>query len=612
MEEGRWKEKLLEGEKELSLLERSGEDYQAALAAAQKLAEYRERMRALGLELESYNRGLGKLEKAREAYKKADEKRRLADGAYRELYQRFLDNQAGILANELAEGVPCPVCGSTVHPAPACRREGTGEVTKEQVDRAQAAAKKEAGTAEALSLEAGTMAGSLENHYARMREQIDREVGTWKEAWKEKLSEAEGTSGECFLAVWGEMLENLKVQLEIQERKALGEADRRAKEMERKRELEAGKPSVKRSAEQAGQKTLEARELLIQAQTRLEELERQIQDTAGKLPFQDRESACRKLDELRRRQREREEAFKAAQDRYESVNRMAGDARAKLETLKRRLEAEEDRLDYGSGTGEDADSFGEELTADREELGRRREAVKAKARQLILRQQEVKAGLETLEESKNMVHHRLETNRMVKTNILKQKGSMEAQQQQWTWVKGLSDTASGDVSGKEKLTLETYVQTAYFERIIARANTRFMVMSGGQYELKRCAEEDNRGKSGLGLNVIDHYNGTERSVKTLSGGESFQASLSLALGLSDEIQAQAGGIRLDTMFVDEGFGSLDEETLNLAVKALGDLAEGRRLVGIISHVSELKTRIGRQIVVVKDRSGGSRADIQLL
>ncbi len=408
------------------------------------------------------------------------------------------------------------------------------------------------------------------------------------------------------------MLENLKVQLEIQERKALGEADRRAKEMERKRELEAGKPSVKRSAEQAGQKTLEARELLIQAQTRLEELERQIQDTAGKLPFQDRESACRKLDELRRRQREREEAFKAAQDRYESVNRMAGDARAKLETLKRRLEAEEDRLDYGSGTGEDADSFGEELTADREELGRRREAVKAKARQLILRQQEVKAGLETLEESKNMVHHRLETNRMVKTNILKQKGSMEAQQQQWTWVKGLSDTASGDVSGKEKLTLETYVQTAYFERIIARANTRFMVMSGGQYELKRCAEEDNRGKSGLGLNVIDHYNGTERSVKTLSGGESFQASLSLALGLSDEIQAQAGGIRLDTMFVDEGFGSLDEETLNLAVKALGDLAEGRRLVGIISHVSELKTRIGRQIVVVKDRSGGSRADIQLL
>ena len=108
-----------------------------------------------------------------------------------------------------------------------------------------------------------------------------------------------------------------------------------------------------------------------------------------------------------------------------------------------------------------------------------------------------------------------------------------------------------------------------------------------------------------------HYNGTERSVKTLSGGESFQASLSLALGLSDEIQSAAGGIRLDTLFVDEGFGSLDEDTLNLAMKSLGDLAEGRRLVGIISHVGELKERIQHQIVVVKDKTGGSRAYIEL-
>ena len=111
--------------------------------------------------------------------------------------------------------------------------------------------------------------------------------------------------------------------------------------------------------------------------------------------------------------------------------------------------------------------------------------------------------------------------------------------------------------------------------------------------------------------MIDHYNGTERSVRTLSGGESFQASLCLALGLSDEIQAAAGGIRLDTMFVDEGFGSLDEDTLNLAVKALADLAEGKRLVGIISHVQELKGRIERQIIVTKDRSGGSSARIQI-
>ena len=141
-----------------------------------------------------------------------------------------------------------------------------------------------------------------------------------------------------------------------------------------------------------------------------------------------------------------------------------------------------------------------------------------------------------------------------------------------------------------------------------------MVMSEGQYELARSVVAgNNRSQSGLELDVIDHYNGTERSVRTLSGGESFQASLSLALGLSDEIQSHAGGIQLDAMFVDEGFGSLDEESLNQAVKALEGLAGGNCMVGIISHVPELKERIERKIVVMKSRSGdrvGSMAVIE--
>ena len=118
-----------------------------------------------------------------------------------------------------------------------------------------------------------------------------------------------------------------------------------------------------------------------------------------------------------------------------------------------------------------------------------------------------------------------------------------------------------------------------------------------------------RAQTGLELDVIDHYNGTHRSVKSLSGGESFIASLSLALGLAEEVQASAGGIRLETMFVDEGFGSLDEDTLQQAMDALSSLTEENRLVGIISHVAELRQRIDRQILVAKAKTGGSTARI---
>ena len=206
---------------------------------------------------------------------------------------------------------------------------------------------------------------------------------------------------------------------------------------------------------------------------------------------------------------------------------------------------------------------------------------------------------------------RLEQNRAARTAIDTRRQQHAAVRARWQWVHALAATANGAVPGKEKIMLETYIQTAYFDRILGRANTRLLIMSGGQYELRRCARAgDNRSQTGLELEVIDHYNGTRRSVKTLSGGESFKASLALALGLSDEVQSAAGGIRLDTLFLDEGFGSLDDESLEQAIRVLAGLTEGDRLVGIISHVAELKDRIDRQIIVTKDRSGGSRVQVQ--
>ena len=182
-------------------------------------------------------------------------------------------------------------------------------------------------------------------------------------------------------------------------------------------------------------------------------------------------------------------------------------------------------------------------------------------------------------------------------------------ERRWQWVNALASTAGGTLSSKQKIRLEAYIQMNYLDRILVHANTRLMQMTAGQYELERIGAENQRSQSGLDLGVIDHYNGTRRSVKTLSGGESFKASLALALGLSDEVQSTAGGIRLDTLFLDEGFGSLDEESLEQAIRVLSGLTEGDRLVGIISHVAALKDRIDRQVVVHKERSGGSWVEI---
>ena len=182
-------------------------------------------------------------------------------------------------------------------------------------------------------------------------------------------------------------------------------------------------------------------------------------------------------------------------------------------------------------------------------------------------------------------------------------------ERRWQWVNALASTAGGTLSSKQKIRLEAYIQMNYLDAILVHANTRLMQMTAGQYELERVGAENQRSQSGLDLGVIDHYNGTRRSVKTLSGGESFKASLALALGLSDEVQSAAGGIRLDTLFLDEGFGSLDDESLEQAIRVLAGLTEGDRLVGIISHVAALKERIDKQVVVKKARSGGSTVEV---
>ncbi|MBQ3981636.1 MAG: hypothetical protein II631_06285, partial [Treponema sp.] len=214
------------------------------------------------------------------------------------------------------------------------------------------------------------------------------------------------------------------------------------------------------------------------------------------------------------------------------------------------------------------------------------------------------------EEAIEFLNHKIQANEAALDGVRKNFALYSQTEEEYKWKNSLYETACGRISGKSKMKLETFVQASYFERIIRFASIRFMKMSSGQYEFLRKAENLSDSK-GLELEVRDHWGGSCRDAKTLSGGEQFLASLSLALGLSDAIQSWAGGIHLDSMFIDEGFGSLSSDVLKTAVDTLTSVSSGNKLVGIISHVEELRQRIDRQVVVSKTKSGGSSVSISV-
>ena len=228
------------------------------------------------------------------------------------------------------------------------------------------------------------------------------------------------------------------------------------------------------------------------------------------------------------------------------------------------------------------------------------------------------AQLRELDLQGKRLYSAIEKNRQIKQEVSGYEARRAACEAEYSLINSLSATLNGTLTGKKRVNLETYVQMHYFDKILQRANIRLLRMSRGQYELCRdkMQDEDSKtgnSKTGLDLEVKDYYSGNLRSVKTLSGGESFMASLALALGLADEVQSCAGGIQLDTMFVDEGFGSLDDSSLQQAIATLQGLSEGHRLVGIISHVHDLQEMIDKKILVRKKRGlQGTGSEVALV
>ena len=570
--------------KERSTLENSEVDLQKAMTEKEKRTQRKTELNGLETEIREFRNLYDATKEQQKKYQAACQEEKQQNEYYQQIFHRFLDAQAGLLAQELKNGLPCPVCGSTSHPHPKML-SGGHPVTQETLDNE----KRELDKLVKDSTDQSVKAGKLKERSNAAWKQIVLSAEELLEDFQRFRKESRSTAGQAgdFMTVWKQMILMINREKE-QCGNLLEESDRKIREArentKRKKTVEKLLENIKKEKDRIQEKmnfcdreqaglTMKAAENKKQQQNAAEEI-RQIHLETGKevleTEIKEKQQEYRNLKENHKKAKETFERFQAEKERITSTIKTFREQQKEIGEI----HEEEIRAQYTKSTAQKA-----ELTEKRKELF------------------SIQSG-----------------NREIFQKVQKQKEEMTAAEKEYVWIKNLSDTANGNLNGKAKIELETYIQMSYFDRILRRANVRLMTMSSGQYELKRQEQSENRKeKAGLDLNVIDHYNGTERSVKTLSGGETFQASLSLALGLSDEIQASAGGIRLDSMFVDEGFGSLDEEALSQAVKALSGLADGHRMVGIISHVAELKERIENKIIVTKQCSGkgvGSSIRIQ--
>ncbi len=590
---------------------------------------------------------------AQQSYQNARQQEDAAETAYRTKNRAFLDEQAGLLAQSLAEGQPCPVCGALHHPAPA--QIADHAPTEAELNDAAQALDTARRSAQEKSLAAGARKAALEEREKQLLSQMAEYFSSPSlSAAAEQLSAGLADAAGELTRLHQELLEReaqlaqrelLEQQLQAREKQIAG-----LTEQQDTLRTETAQADMAQS-KQRGQ--LEQLEEKLQSQYREhlpgcapehepEQLFAALQDAALRLTqiktqLAETESALQRKQTLDAQIPQRRQALKEleqaladgraetarCESRREELQAQCLALRSALsqpdaaaaEEQHRALQAESATLAAGLAAAEESCALCKtdlaasaaaitELTA----LLERSETIDIPAQQE--RSRALLAERETLTERRRALHARRTANETALHHLREKSAALKQSEAHYAWMRTLSSTVNGTLPGREKVALETYVQMTFFDRILRRANMRLLVMSDGQYELKRRREaENNRSQSGLELDVVDHYNGSERSVKSLSGGESFKASLALALGLSDEIQSAAGGIRLDTMFVDEGFGSLDEESLHQAIRALSGLTEGNRLVGIISHVAELRERIDRQVVVSKDKVSGSRVEI---
>lgn len=558
---------LSELKSELDGLKNVGVSIEEYKNKLEKLDESINELNELKKEHKKFIRGQQELEELTDKYiEDNNEFKRLRD-IYEEMEQAFRDGQAGILAATLTDGEKCPVCGSLAHPDKA---KLTDEIPSEEKLNE---AKDNASKARDKANEASSFLRSRRTFVELIKEQLINNA-------VELFSDSDiDEDKDLFISNLESNIESRKFEITTLRNDINDKLNNEKRRETRKKEIEDNLISEYEKKLKLIDEDIASLNIKIAGiNASINENKLKAKEIKESLIFSDMSDAEIRRNELTYTLNSIQQLYDIKEQERNQIHDEVTKLTSKIESLKKSLEG----IEISDVTDKKA----------------KKTELEYKRNDLIKKIQEERT--------------RIRINNNVLANIKDKAESLKETEKNLSYITSLSKTANGDLSGKEKIKLETYIQTTYFDRIIRRANLRFMEMSSGQYELKRQrVASDIRGQSGLDLVVIDHYNGTERSVRTLSGGESFMASLSLALGLSEEVQSSSGGVSVDTLFVDEGFGTLDSDSLDLAYKALTNVTEGNRLVGIISHVAELRNKIDNQIIVKKEKSGGSVATVRV-
>lgn len=506
----------------------------------------------------NYQNAVDNLKEKTQFLQERTDRKAMLQKQYDDAQLSYFANQVGLLASRLIKGEPCPVCGSIEHPRPASYSDQL--VTQEEINQYKKKAdqvEKEYQVASKACVDANLKMSTLQNELELVLKSVTEQtipLGNVKT-----------------------FIDEHTVQLKKEQKEISTRIKQLQQQSKRYQELLKMIPKLQQKltalAEEVSQSEITQAKLSVEH----EQIQKQVQETTAKLKYSSETEAKNRVAILAKQILEYQQQI----DQLANESKLAMDelvyVSAQIDMLKEKVESSID-----------------EIPLQKNQLG----LLQAEIENLQVQQEEI---LKSIHDTQMYESDAQDTKKKIKS----ESDAYQTKLSRYSSLRELADVAMGNGrSSKEKITLQEYVQIAYLDRMIHKANERYLSMSNQQYQLVRSAgTKDKRSHEALDLDVIDFSNGSIRPVSSLSGGESFIASLALALGMSDEIQSQAGGIQIDTMFIDEGFGTLDRDSLNNAIQTLMKLSGENRLVGIISHVKELKERIHKGIIVTKDLHG---------